>query len=92
MVVGRLFLEVVVMFRCVSTGSVGAARSLEVPDAVDIAVAVELLRDVGVTGSFEGIGIVLLIVIVTIEGSVESVGDSIITDVLASVIGGAGTG
>jgi methanogenic corrinoid protein MtbC1 len=35
---------------------------------------------------------VLLIVIVTIEGSVESVGDSIITDVLASVIGGAGTG
>lgn len=33
MVVGRLFLELVVEFRCVFTGRVGTALSLEAPDA-----------------------------------------------------------
>jgi hypothetical protein len=49
-----------------------------------------LLGDIGVAGSFGGIGIVLLIVTVTTEGcSVESVGEIVITDVLTSFIGGA---
>jgi hypothetical protein len=89
MVVGRLLLEVVVEFRCVSTGSGGAVKSLDVPDVVEIAVSLETLGDVDVTGSLEAIGFVLLIVTVTMEGSVESVGETVITDVLAPVACGA---
>jgi hypothetical protein len=48
---------------------------------------------VGVTGSFGGIGIVLLIVTVTTEGcSVESVGEIVITDVLTSFVDNARAG
>lgn len=89
MIVGRLLLEVVVEFRWVSTGSVGAALSLEAPDATGIAGSLELFGDVSVAGSFGGIGTVLLIVTVMTEGSVESVGEIVITDVLTSFIGGA---
>lgn len=46
----------------------------------------------GATGRIEDIGIVLLIVTVTTEGPVGSVGDTVITDVLTSVVAGAGNG
>lgn len=57
-------------------------------------VALELLEDVNVTLSLssEGIGVELLIVTVTTEGSVESVGDSVMTVVRAQVICRAGAG
>ena len=105
MIVGRLLLGVGPESGSASTTSVGIAKSLEMSDAVEVsdaveasdvvevAVAPESLGDVGVTGSFEIIGIVLLIVTVTTKGSVGSVGDTVITDVLTSVvIGGAGAG
>lgn len=59
---------------------------------VGIPVALELLEDVGVTLSPESIGIVLFIVMVTTKGSVESVGDSVLTVVRAQVIDAVGAG
>lgn len=51
-----------------------------------------MLKDFGVTLSFEGIGVVFLIVTVTTEGSVGSVGDCVMTVVRAEVIEGADAG
>jgi hypothetical protein len=51
-----------------------------------------LLEDGGVTLSSGIIGIVLLIVMVTTEGSVESVGDCVLTVVRAQVIDAVGSG
>jgi len=94
MIVGRLLLGVGPASGSASMTSVGAAKSLEASDVVEVAVAPEpeLLGEVGVTRSFESIGIVLLIVTVTTEGSVESVGDTVITYALASVVGCGGAG
>jgi len=92
MIVGRWLSALVLDSGSVSTVSVDVATSLGVSDAVEIAVAIEPLGDVGVKSSFEGIGIVLLIVTVTIEDSVGSVGDSVMTVVRAEVIGGASAG